>query len=387
MTENAMIAQVESIPGLIRDEFRELDRKVRKLLDHNECLSVKRVVITGCGDSHMAGVATELAFEQLAGIPTEPMRAMEAARYGAIYQPKSFPGNPLTLGISVSGSVARTREALAMARTEGALTVAITANPESPVGQAAERILDCTVPDLAPPTPGVHSPGVRSYRVSMMVLYLLAIRLAEVGERMTQDEANALRAELKATADAVEATIEACNSKTRELAEAVAAHKDFVFTGDGPNLATAYFGAAKLIEAAGRHAMGQDTEEWAHLQYFVNVDTDTPTFVISPGGRGHKRVAELMDPMTRIGRTIVAVVPEGDTAIAPHASWVLPVVGNVREIFSPMVYSVASELFSAHLSDVVGEPFFRGFSGPYDSSVNGGNTIRNSKVIERSDLP
>ena len=381
MTENGMIAQVESLPNLIREELDPLDARVRRVLDHNECLSVKRVVITGCGDSHMAGVATELAFEELAGIPTEPMRAMEAARYGVTYQPKAFAKNPLVLGISVSGTVARTREAVAMARAEGALTIAITANAEAPLAQTAEKMLDCTIPDF------VFSPGVRSYRVSLMALYLLAIRLAEVGERLTQDEANALRQELKGTADAIEATIEACNARARELAEAVAEQKSFVFVGDGPNLATAYFGAAKLIEAAGRHAMGQDTEEWAHLQYFVNVDTDTATFVTSPGGRGHGRAAELVEPMNRIGRTLIAVVPEGDDAIAPHADWVLPVVGNVREIFTPMVYAVAGELFAAHLSDVVGEPFFRRFSGVYDVTNTSGNTIRNSQVIERSDLP
>jgi len=95
----------------------------------------------------------------------------------------------------------------------------------------------------------------------------------------------------------------------------------------------------------------------------------------------------LVEPMNRIGRTLVAVVPEGDDAIAPHADWVLPVVGNVREIFTPMVYAVAGELFAAHLSDVVGEPFFRRFSGVYDSAQTGGNTIRNSRVIERSELP
>ena len=96
-------------------------------------------------------MAAKLAFDELAGIPTEPMRAMEAARYGAIYQPKSFPGNPLTLGISVSGTVARTREAMAIARAEGALTVAITANPDAPLAQAAENIQ----PTL-PPTNGHH---------------------------------------------------------------------------------------------------------------------------------------------------------------------------------------------------------------------------------------
>ena len=372
MTSANMIAQVESLPELIRNEFDGLDAAARRLLNHNECLSVKRVVITGCGDSYMAGVAAELAFEQLAGISTEPMNAMQAGRYGAPYFEQMFPRNPLVLGISASGTVARTREALVLARRQGALTVAITGNPAAPLAGAAERVYDCRVPDFAP------APGVRSYRVSLLALYLLAIRLAEVRGRMTQDQASAVRQQLKSTADTIEATVQAIRSPIRKLAEAVASQTQFVFTGDGPNYATAMFGAAKVIEAAGRHAIGQDTEEWAHLQYFVNVDTATPTFVISPGGRGHNRAAELVSSMKRIGRTVVAVVPEGDQAIAGGADWVLPVVGQVPEIFTPMVYAVAGELFAAQLSDVVGEPPFRRFSGAYEA----GNTIQTSVVVD-----
>lgn len=376
MTQDAknIIAQVESLPELIRSEFETIDLRVRRLLNHNECLSVKRIVIAGCGDSHMAGLAAELAFEQVAGIPTEPMTAMQAARYGTPYFEKMFPRNPLTIGISVSGTVARTREALSLARKEGALTVAVTANPDSPLAGAAELVFDCKVPDFVP------APGVRSYRVSLMVLYLLAIHLAEVNGRMTQDQANDMRQQLKGTADAIEATIAATSATSRELASALAHENSFVFVGDGPNYATALFSAAKVIEAAGRHAMGQDTEEWAHLQYFVNVETTTPTFVISPNRRGHGRVAELIAVMKRIGRTVVAVVPDGDTTVAGGADWVLPVVGDVPEIFSPMVYAVAGELFSAHLSEVVGEPPFRAFSGAYNEAA--GNTIRTSEVLE-----
>jgi glucosamine--fructose-6-phosphate aminotransferase (isomerizing) len=380
MTDNTMTAQVESLPDLIRAEFNTLDSRVRLLLDHNDCLSIKRIVITGCGDSYMAGLAAELAFERLAGIPTEPMTAMQAARYGLLYQPRMFPRNPLVVGISVSGTVARTREAVAIARAEGALTVALTANPQAPLAQAAEKMLDCRVPDFA------FAPGVRSYRVSLLALYLLAIRLAEVAGRLNQDEANGLRRELKNSADAIEATIAAVRDQARALAEATAAQKMFVFIGDGPNLATAQFSAAKVIEAAGRHALGQETEEWAHLQYFVNVETQTPTFLISPGGRGHGRAAELVEPIKRVGRLLAAVVPAGDKAIAPQADWVLPVVGQVREIFTPMVYPVAGELFAAYLAEITGEPFFRGFSGPYSVEEAGRNTIRNSRVIERSEL-
>ncbi len=375
MADNSgpMVAQVESLPALIRDEFDTLDLRVRRLLNHEECLSVKRIVITGCGDSYMAGLAAELAFEQLSGIPTELMTAMTAARYGSPYLDRMFPRNPLVIGISVSGTVARTREALALMRQQGALTVGFTANPESPLAGAAERVFDCTVADFP------FAPGVRSYRVSLLSLYLLAIRLAEVRGRLTQDEANAVRQELKSTADAIEATIQAVKEPARELGEALAKHSTFVFLGDGPNYATALFSAAKVIEAAGRHGVGQDTEEWAHLQYFENVDPATPTFVISPGGRGHDRAAELIDTMHRIGRTVVAVVPQGDEAIGSRVQRILPVVGSVREIFSPMVYAVAGELFSAYLSDATGEPPFRRFDGIYE---DGGNTIRTSAVLE-----
>ena len=104
-----------------------------------------------------------------------------------------------------------------------------------------------------------------------------------------------MREQLKGTADAIEATIQAIMERIpRTGAKPLPNRRNFVFVGDGPNYATALFSAAKVIEAAGRHAMGQDTEEWAHLQYFVNVDPATPTFLISPGGRGHGRMAELV---------------------------------------------------------------------------------------------
>ena len=187
-----------------------------------------------------------------------------------------------------------------------------------------------------------------------------------------------MRERLKGTADAIEATIPAIEERTRELAEAVADQTNFVFVGDGPNYATALFSAAKVIEAAGRHAMGQDTEEWAHLQYFVNVDPETTPLHHFPAGRGHGRAAELVEVMRRIGRTVIAIVPEADQQIVPGVDWVLPVVGEVPEVFSPMVYAVAGELFS-YLAQAVSEPPFRGFADVYEPS---GITIRNSAVIE-----
>lgn len=370
-TQNSMIAQVESLPEMIRGAFKALDRQVRLLLTTDECYAVKRIVITGCGDSHMAGEATELAFEKVAQVPTEPMRANTGGRYAAPYKLSDFPNNPLVIGISVSGTVSRTREAVQLFKQRGLPTIAITANPAGPLGQLCDKVIDCTVPDFPP------APGVRSYRMSLLALYLLAIRLGEVRDLYSQDEANGMRQELLKTADAIEATITAVNAKTRQLAESLANEKSYVFVGDGPNFGTAMFGAAKVIEAAGVHAMGQESEEWAHLQYFSAIESTTPTFLISPGYRGHNRVGELMEPLKNLGRITIAITPEGDQVVAPQANWVLPVIGNVPEIFTPMVYPVATELFAAHLSDVLGEPFFRRNNEAYIRN----NDIRTTEIV------
>jgi glucosamine--fructose-6-phosphate aminotransferase (isomerizing) len=72
-----MIEQVHSLPELIQESLPEFDERVRNALDHKFCLSLKRLFITGCGDSHHASLTSELAFEALAGVPTEPMTALQ----------------------------------------------------------------------------------------------------------------------------------------------------------------------------------------------------------------------------------------------------------------------------------------------------------------------
>ena len=54
-------------------------------------------------------------------------------------------------------------------------------------------------------------------------------------------------------------------------------------------------------------------------------------------------------------------------------------VMNTSELFSPMVYAVAGELFAAHLSEAIGEPPFRRFHGIYE---DGANTIKTSVVVD-----
>ena len=374
---NYMIEQIHSLPELLNKIFQPLDDTIRRKLDHELCLSLKRLYTVGCGDSHHAALSTELAFESLTHLPDDPMTSMLFGRYAAGYIPQTDPKTNLVIGISVSGSVSRTAEALRMGKQAGATTVALTATPDSPVAKAAKIMLD--VPVLEFPSPeGVVIPGVRSYFTSQVGLFLTAIRIAEIQGHLTNSQAAELRTEIHDFADLVSKTIEECEPIAKQAAQEWAGEGEFVFAGSGPNYATALFTAAKVLEASGDSALGQDVEEWAHLQYFAK-KISTPTFIISAGDRDLSRAVEMAVAAKQIGRLVAVISPKSATDLTKYADHHFS-IPEVKEMFSPLITAIPGELFAAYLSEAKDEPFFRDFKG--GRSIEGGGGISRIRTSE-----
>ena len=95
-------------------------------------------------------------------------------------------------------------------------------------------------------------------------MLLVAIQLGEMRNTFREEEANVLRQELVALADVVAATTDAIKGQCREVADMIAETPTMVMVGSGPSYGTALFSAAKVVEAAGILAIGQDLEEWWH---------------------------------------------------------------------------------------------------------------------------
>lgn len=377
---NSMIEQVKSLPAMIRESFQPFDDGIRSTLDHNLCLSLKRVFITGCGDSHHAALNTELAFESLAGLPTEPMTALQFSRYAAEFLPRTGPSTNAVIGISVSGEVSRTLEALNLAKKAGATTIALTGTPGSRVALAGDFTLFSSTSQFPDP-PGVHTPGVRSFAANQLALYLIAVRLGEVRGALTSAEAGKIRSELLALADTAEQLIPVWDQTASRLAETWNDAQEFVFVGGGPNFGTALFSAAKVLEASGDPALGQETEEWAHLQYFAR-SAPTPTFFISAADRDRSRMAEAAVAAKAVGRRIAAITSTANAALSDIADAAFVWPAEVRELFSPLIAAIPGELFAAYRAEVVQEPFFRGFSGGRSTEGGGGiSRIRTSEIL------
>ena len=374
---NYMIEQIHSLPELMNQIFQPLDDTIRTKLDHELCLSLKRIYVVGCGDSHHATLNTEFAFESLTRLPDDPMNSMLFGRYAAGYIPQSGPKTNLVIGISVSGAVSHTAEAMRMGKQAGATIVALTATPDSLVGKEADIILDVPVPEFSSPE-GVIIPGVRSYFTSQVGLFLTAIRIAEIRGQLNNSEAAELRAEIHGFADLISKTIEECEPIAKKAAQEWASETEFVFTGSGPNYGTAVFTAAKVLEASGDSALGQDVEEWAHLQYFAK-KVSTPTFIITVGDRDLSRAEEVAVAAKQIGRSLAVIAPKSVKNLTKLADFHFP-IPEVKEMFSPLITAIPGELFSAYLSEAKGEPYFQGFTG--GRSIEGGGGISRIRTSE-----
>lgn len=397
---NPMVEEFKSLSGLLDDVFQVLDDSARESLHPELCLSLKHIYFAGCGDSHFAPLSMELAFTQLSGLPVTPMRSMKFARYFAGNLPKLGPKMQMVVGISVSGSVARTAEALRMGRQNGLTALGLTGNPDGKVAREAEIMMKVTVPPMEKSDdlvfPGTRSyvdkasgkvlkeaviPGARSYFTNQIALLLMAVRIGEVRGHLTTARANEVREQIRGLTDAIDETVKLCNAPAKALAEAWQDSTDFVFCGAGPNFATALFSAAKILEATGDTALGQDMEEWNHLQYFVR-EPSSPTFIISAGQRDLSRATETAVAAKKIGRRVVAVAPKSAAGLHEAAGNSL-LIADVPEIFSPLISSIPAGLFSAYRADIVDEPFFRNFEGGRDFEGGGGiSRIQTSEMLE-----
>jgi glucosamine--fructose-6-phosphate aminotransferase (isomerizing) len=342
-----MYSQIVSQPALMREMFEPAERCVHDTLAQLPVQRWQAIYTAGCGDSYYAGLACEMAFARFCRLPVKALPAMHFSRY----EVDSVVTPAVLFGISNSGGVSRSIEAVALAREAGLDTVAVTGNETSSIAREAAAVLALSIAPMG------RSPGIRSYTVQLLTLLLCALRLGEMRQVLTPAEAATWRQRLRRVADHMEATIRANDALAKQLAARWHAEHEWVFLGAGPSYATALFCAAKLVESCGVHAWAQELEEWGHIQFF-NRREQTPTCLILPPGRSVDRALELLPYVKGIGRYTMVVTHSGQPLLPTQADAVLPVSQPIEEVFSPLVYCLAGELLAYYLAESKDTPFF-----------------------------
>ena len=372
--DNAMRRQVYSLPSLIEEQYRDLEPKTRKVLTTPEIFSVQRIVLTGCGDSHAAAMATKYTFERLTGIPTEVVPAIELARNYDERQLGFAPHNPLVIAVSNSGNVARVGEAIKRVVKHGAFALGITGNENSLLGESASRVLPLSVPQFE------SAPGTRSYLVSVLALLLMAIRIGEVRGRYTMDQAMAYRNDILRQGVLLEEMLPAMDASMYKLADKWRGMEAFDFIASGSDYAAAFYGHAKVFEAMGKYAMCVNTEEWLHLNFFMRRFDKIGTVVIcNSENPALSRTAELVSHSAKdLDRSTLVVSDELAFPLNGAEHVAVPKSGFAQT--GVLTQFVPLALLAGYIGEMIGEKDGRGCEGNW-SFCTGGAAIKNSEII------
>jgi glucosamine--fructose-6-phosphate aminotransferase (isomerizing) len=376
-----------------RDAFKgildDLNSQYPEVLTSKVVEKVEKVYLTGCGDSYFAALAAHLFLERITGLDVEPIEAMEFSRYAV----KHMPPKSLVLGVSNSGRVSRTTEAIIQAGKHGAYTIALTGFKERSTAQEADASLIAALPNVRAALEEIiarlsmdqkedllerlSEPGMMSslsgqlgigkgidfllfmlgaYLGSITQLYAAGIHLGEKLGKLGEEEAKALRAEILRSVEIIVRTSYRNLDQITELAKRFIEKDTFAFIGAGPNYATACLSAAKIYEQPHLNGVAHQLEEWAHLGFFFTRPDGTPLFVLAPPGESRDRALELIDGIMALGGTVIAICDENDSEIIDMADDALPILGRQDEAFTPWTYGVPGQILALTLLDLRGQP-------------------------------
>jgi glucosamine--fructose-6-phosphate aminotransferase (isomerizing) len=351
---------------------QQIEPRARQVLSTPEIYGIRQIIITGSGDSYIAAASVADALRSWTGMPVQAMVAMQASRYLSLgFSTRSLPlRSALVVCVSHSGEAARVVEAAQRTRAAGALTLALTAARDSRLSRATAKVLSVQSRDSS------SAPGTLSYSASLLGLYLLGIRMAEVRLRMSMASADALRQALSNLPSAIASSIALCEQPLLACAEAWQGYRSADILGSGPATGSAAYCAAKLIEAVGIHAASQDIEEFIHLNYFVAEPTALPTIVFAAArSAAAGRAAELLQTLQELGRPVLLLTDELTLGPADQ-TLVLP---STSEWLQPMLDVIPAGLLAAYWADRIGAEYYRGQRGPWRSS-QGAALVRDSAI-------
>lgn len=375
--DNPLRQQCLSVPSLYADQIAGVRKGLENALTKEELKQIRRVVITGCGDSYVAALASIPAFRKFAGkfgSGFSYARAIDVCRY-MTFDERSAP-NTLVIGVSCSGGPARVQEALRRANHYGCMTLAVTNNPTSPAATEAKRALIVNTPAF----PNA-SPGLRNYYASLTGLYMLAAALGEATgcskPGALDGLANAIETYTKAYAD----KMEAIDDQMFELAKTWSQCKSFDFIGDDIQYATAFFCGAKIVEVAGMLTHTDDSEDWVHVGFLQKEPHKVGTLIVGDKKANNvSRIRETVGQAVGVGRPVLFVANGtkeefGITVDVPTCT--VPETPEGYEFLLPLMNYLPGSILAGYISTMTGEPFFRG-GGVWREPGN--NTIRSSKI-------
>lgn len=288
---------------------------------------INAIGIASRGTSDNAATLAKYVFEIVNGV----LVALIAPSVFTLYRSKLDLSRYLILGISQSGESTDVVEVLRQAREMGALTAGITNAEGSSLANVSDYCLLCRAGEEK------SIAATKTYTSTLALIYLISSALGEKHEML-----DALRSAAVAMASvfSIEGDIAKCVERYRYMSECMV-------TARGLNQATCQEAALKLEETCYVVANPLSAAEIMHGPIAV-IEEGFPVFLYAPQGRGYDSMFELSEKLAEKKAEMIVVSTEDEILEKAKTPIKLPI--SVNEVFSPLVYIVAGQLFAQYLS-------------------------------------
>ncbi len=287
---------------------------------------ISQVVIAARGTSDNAGRYAQYLLGAMNGM----LVTLATPSLFSIYHHPPVFGNALVLGISQSGKSPDIVSVLAEAKKQGALTAAITNQPDSDLAQHA----DFTIALHAGAEKSVAA--TKTYTAELTAIAMLSTALAADGEMATA---------LETLPQAVSETL-ALNPQVAQGVERYRYMQHCVVIGRGFNYATAFELALKLKELTYTIVEPYSSADFQHGPLAV-IEPGFPVIVVAPVGVILPEMQSFVQTVKSRGAEVV-VIGNDDAALAEAQ---LPLtISAVPEWLSPVVAILPGQLFAMHLA-------------------------------------
>ena len=243
---NTITLQTEDLRNLTSVQVERCynEGKLASLMDVQTFRSLKRVVVTGCGDSYSAAGAMLSTFRLHSGLsrvdapdPMDFCRFYSKEEVTCGYEEDQV----LVIAVSASGGSTRISEILEKANKMGVHSMLISNNPASSGAKMAKHMYYVETPE------GCNSPGFRSYFASLVALSALSAYIGLAQEHIGRNRFEEIRDSIQPHMMAFMEQFDRIDREMIALAQSWKNYTKFEIIGDHDAAFSAQFVEEKFI--------------------------------------------------------------------------------------------------------------------------------------------
>ena len=327
----------------LHSEILEQPQRIASLLDGQkeavleiakaiQSRSVQYAFLAARGTSDNAGRYANYLWGAHNGIPL----ALATPSLFTYYQRPPTLNNALVVGVSQSGQSPDIVSVLEEGRKQNCLTLAITNEPNSPLAQAADFVLELHA--------GIEKAvaATKTYTTELIAIAMISAALSGSDERWQ---------ELASVSHWAEQAL-ALDKHIAQMAQRYRYMDQCVVLGRGFNYATAYEWALKLKELTYIIAEPYSSADFQHGPMAM-VESGFPVLAVAPHGKVHDSMVEMLTRLRKQRDAELVLISDDADALAMAQSPIL-MPPQIPEWLTPIVNIIPAQLFACHLTQVKG---------------------------------